>query len=175
MAGSPPVVITDENPTAEHHRTKRQNESWHSDFKGAPPLAEERSDSTTITGTPNVTPKRAAIHQNGDAQRHQHSIARASEMENSRERSHNQRASYGGHRTAPIAIHPVAGDAQPDDDQTAAEQSPARRKPALQGPKYRAAHDASAQKHANPGVAEQLPESQDRALRRRVLGRVVGN
>src|ERR1700720_3167481 len=103
MARSSPVVISDENPTAEQRGAKRQNEPGHRGSKGASPLAEQPyGERNHHRDTKYKTLKRAGIYQDGHAQRHQDGIARAPEMANPGQRSQNERASYGGNRAAPV-------------------------------------------------------------------------
>src|SRR5207302_9147396 len=57
----------------------------------------------------------------------------------------------------------------------AAHDRPAARQPRLEHPANRAAHDADAQEHAPPRMAEQyLPGREEQALRRRVFRHVAG-
>ena len=60
-------------------------------------------------------------------------------------------------RSAEIAVHPVTEQPDTNDCKQSSDQRPTRRKPSLQHPRQRAAHQACRNKDAPPGIPKQSP------------------
>jgi hypothetical protein len=109
---------------------------------------------------------RAAVREDGDSEAEEKRVAGFGAPCNSRQSAKNECASGGGNRAAPVAVHPIAGDAEFHRYQCSAQESPTRGHPRLQHPKNCGTHCRIAQQDADPRMAENLAEREDEALRR---------
>src|SRR5579862_2966201 len=99
-----------------------------------------------------------ADRKNSRSQTKNDGVACTVAIPDSRQRSQNQGSTGRRHRSAPIAVHPVAEYGEPRPDEEAAEERPSRRRPPLQHPGERHAHGGDAQQRADPRLAEPLPD-----------------
>ena len=115
---------------------------------------------------------RPADRKNACSQTENNRVARALLIPDSGQRSQDQGGPGRRHRSAPIAVHPVAEHAEAHPHQDAAEKRPFRRHPALQHPGERHAHGGNAQHDADPRLAKQFSDGQRHSLRRGIHRRV---
>ena len=84
-----------------------------------------------------------------------------------------QQTADGRRRSAPVAIDPIAEQAQAEHGHETAEQSPSGGQPALQHPAEQGAHHGDAQVDAGPGTTgHHLARRQNQSLRRVVHGSI---
>src|SRR6202043_1688489 len=135
---------------------------------GAPVPTEPQGENSDYRQTGDESFEGSAVGQNSGAQAENHGIAGTAEMQDAGQSPDDERAANGSHSPAPIAVHPVTGNGQPEQRKHTTKARPLRRQPALKSPQHRGTHDGDAQENANPRLAEQLTQSQHRTLSRRI-------
>ena len=89
-------------------------------------------------------------------------------------RAKQQRSADGGSGSAPVAVHPIAGNAEFEGGEGSTEERPARGHPRAQHPGDGGTHCCGTEQHADPRCPEEFTDGEDQALRRRIDGRIGG-
>ena len=171
IAREPPIVIPDEGESQNEDRGQWQQDHTNASAYGIARFyssCQPCEEPQACRDTKEQALVRSAVRKDGDTEAEKQSIANTGTAQDSRERPQHERAAGGRHSSAPITVHPVACDSQIQCGHHAAKQRPPCRHPCLQHPQNSRAHRATAQKYADPGIAEPLPDSHDEALRRRI-------
>ena len=174
IAECPPVVIAHGRSRDQKHNHNRQREPLTQDprrrmlFPKRPDQQRRRNRESEQEAF-----ERAAVGENRDAECEDESGAHADAAHETWHGAQDQRAAGGRYRATPIAVHPIAEDAQPEERQHGPKERPSGGKPALKHPADSGAHGAPAETDPKPGIPEQHGAgSQDQTLRGRVHGHV---
>ena len=117
---------------------------------------------------------RTAVGHQSQSQAHKNGISRSAMFLNPRERPQHQCPAQRDYGCAPISVHPIAQNAQPQYCQHSAKQSPRWRQPPLQRPAQSRAHRGRDQQLSDPRMPQQLPHRKHQSLRRWVHRHIRG-
>ncbi len=112
----------------------------------------------------------------GDADRHQHSVAESTGFEEPWHGSENEGCARDRERgAAGVGVDPIAEEADAQDGQHTAQQRPSWRQPRLQHPAERRTRESSGDQDSSPGMTEEhLAGSHDQTRAREVHGHIGG-
>ena len=116
--------------------------------------------------------KGAAVSQDDCAESQNDGVPRSPGMKNARQRPSHQGTANRRHERPVVAVHPIAEDRDLEHDEDGADQGPPGREPSLEHPQDCPTHHAAAEQHADPGMAEQLTQRENRTLRGWILGHI---